>query len=104
MINLINYFIFKLKKLIYGRYNIKYYPRDIKLLVKDYLKKNSRFSYPTNKIKKKINTIKRNKDLELEEKFFRFEEFNSIENKKKVIKKILSAYRYFNKLNISYII
>ena len=99
MINLINYFIFKLKKFIYGRYNIKYYPRDIKLLVKDYLKKNSRFNYPINKIKKKINTIKKNKDPELEEKFFRFEELNSIENKKKVIKKILSAYRYFNKLN-----
>ena len=49
MIKLIDYFSFKLKKFIYGRYNIKYYPREIRFLVKDYLKKTPDINYPINK-------------------------------------------------------
>ena len=98
MIKLIDYFSFKLKKFIYGRYNIKYYPREIRFLVKDYLKKTPDINYPINKTNIKKNIIKRNKDPEVVEKYYRFEDFNLIKDKKITINKILTAYKHFNTL------
>ena len=86
-------FFFNIKKLFFGRYSRKYYPKKINKLINEYFENNNlNFNLNTKNIKKKIKYYKDSEDFE---KFHRLEGLNNLKNKQQKKNYILNWYKNY---------